>query len=57
MRFSGFDDGGWWLEVEGCRGVEITIVSRKTGRNQPKLAGLAAGHGGGKEERNHPRED
>jgi len=20
--FRGFDDGGWWLGVEGCRGVK-----------------------------------
>ena len=22
VMFSGFDDGGWWLAVSGCQGVE-----------------------------------
>jgi len=33
VMFSGFDDGGWWLVLLGCRkGSEVTEPSRKTGR-------------------------
>jgi len=37
VMLSGFDDGGWWLVVVGCRGgAEDTGASQKTDRKTPK---------------------
>ena len=42
MRFSGFDDGGWQLEVLGCQGAQKSLeLARKGAENQLEQAGSA----------------
>jgi len=39
-RDKGFDDGGWWLGVEGCRGGQRSPeLIRKLAEKQRELAG------------------
>ena len=35
VLYSGFDGGGWWLEVEGCQGVGD---NRGLPENRPKIS-------------------
>ena len=38
--FSGFDDGGWWLVVLGCRGFGGNMAGRKlTGKHHTAKGG------------------